>query len=66
MGFEDSMKKLETIVKKLEEGDMPIEDSIAEFEKGIHLLQDCRKLLDKAQKQVETLVGEMSDEKETD
>ncbi len=64
MGFEESIKELEVIVKKLEAGEMPIEESIAEFEKGIHLLGDCRKLLDKAQKQVETLMGEMKDDKE--
>lgn len=66
MGFEESMKELEKIVQKLETGELPIEESIKEFEKGIHLLGDCRKLLDKAQKQVESLMGEMTDEKAED
>ncbi len=64
MTFEESMQALEKIVKKLEDGEMPIEKSIEEFEKGIKLVKNCRKLLDTAQKQVTTLIGDMNDEKE--
>lgn len=66
MNFEESMQELETIVKLLEEGTLPIEKSIEEFEKGIRLIQNCRTLLDSAQKQVTTLIGDINNEKETD
>ncbi len=64
MNFEASMQELETIVKTLENGTMPIEESIEAFEKGVRLVKDCRKLLDDTQKQVATLIGEIQDEKE--
>jgi len=66
LNFEESMQELETIVKLLEEGTLPIEKSIEEFEKGIRLIQNCRTLLDSAQKQVTTLIGDINNEKETD
>ena len=64
MNFEASIQELETIVKALENGTMPIEDSIEAFEKGVRIVKDCRKLLDDTQKQVATLIGEIQDEKE--
>ncbi len=66
MNFEESMKELENIVKSMEDGTMPIEESISAFEKGIALVKDCRKLLDSAEKKVNALVGEIKNEKETD
>ncbi|MBE7025669.1 MAG: exodeoxyribonuclease VII small subunit [Ruminococcaceae bacterium] len=66
MTFEESMKALEKIVSTLEEGTLPIEQSIEEFEKGIGLIRDLRTRLDSAQKQVETLIGEIDNEKTTD
>ena len=65
MSFEESMKELENIVKSMEEGTMPIEESIAAFEKGIALVKDCRNLLDLAEKKVNALVGEIKNEKES-
>ncbi len=66
MTFEESMAELEKIVKSLEEGELPIEKSIEEFEKGIGLVRELRSLLESAQKQVETLIGEIDDEKTAD
>lgn len=66
MTFEESMAELEKIVKALEEGELPIEKSIEEFEKGIGLIRQLRTLLESAQKQVEALVGEIEDEKTAD
>ncbi len=66
MNFEESMLELEKIVKQLEEGTLPIEESIGAFEKGIRLIQNCRTLLDFAQKKVTTLIGDINNEKETD
>ena len=66
MNFEQSMQELETIVKSLEAGERPIEESIDSFKKGIELVKGCRKLLEDAQKQVADLIGEISNEKTED
>ncbi len=66
MNFEASIQELEKIVKSLESGDLPLEKSIAEFEKGIALVKNCKSLLDKAQGQVTTLIEGIQNEKEAD
>ncbi len=60
MTFEASMAELEKIVRTLEEGEIPIEKSIEEFEKGIRLVKEMRDFLDSAQKQVSDLIGDIN------
>ena len=55
MSFEQAMIELEKIVKQLEAGDIPLEDSIAAYEKGIHLKQFCEKKLKDAQLKIEKI-----------
>lgn len=54
--FEDSLKKLETIVTKLEEGELPLEDSLKLFEEGVSLSAICKQELDAAEGKVQMLV----------
>ncbi len=54
--FEDSLKKLETIVDKLEKGDLTLEDSLKLFEDGIGLSASCKKELEEAEGKVELLI----------
>jgi exodeoxyribonuclease VII small subunit len=54
--FEDALSKLEKIVSKLEDGDIPLEESLKLFEEGIRLSRLCNEKLDEAQKRVEILV----------
>jgi exodeoxyribonuclease VII small subunit len=54
--FEDSLKKLETIVERLEEGDLALEESIKLFEEGIGLSTACKQQLDAAEGKVQMLV----------
>jgi exodeoxyribonuclease VII small subunit len=54
--FEDSLKKLETIVEQLEKGDLSLEDSIKLFEQGVGLSAACKKELDEAEGKVEILI----------
>ena len=54
--FEDALKKLEKIVSKLEEGDIPLEESLKLFEEGIRLSRFCNQKLDEAEKKVEILL----------
>ena len=54
--FEDALNKLEKIVSKLEEGDIPLEESLKFFEEGIRLSRLCNQKLDEAEKKVEILL----------
>jgi exodeoxyribonuclease VII small subunit len=54
--FEQSLKKLEAIVDKLEKGDLALEDSLKLFEEGIGLSAACKKELDEAEGKVQVLV----------
>ena len=54
--FEESLKKLETIVEQLEKGDLPLEDSLKLFEEGVGLSEVCKQELDAAEGKVQMLV----------
>lgn len=54
--FEEAMDKLEEIIKKMETGDMGLEESLKAFEEGIKLARVCAKKLDEAQRRVEVLL----------
>jgi exodeoxyribonuclease VII small subunit len=54
--FEDSLKKLETIVDQLEKGDLTLEDSLKLFEEGVGLSAACKKELDAAEGKVQILI----------
>ncbi|MFH0786155.1 MAG: exodeoxyribonuclease VII small subunit [Pseudomonadota bacterium] len=54
--FEDTFKKLETIVTKLENGDLPLEESMKLFEEGMRLSKVCSQRLTEVQKKVELLL----------
>ena len=55
LSFEESMQRLEEIVRLLERGDVPLEESLALFEEGSGLIARCSKLLDNAEQKVITL-----------
>ena len=52
--FEASMERLETIVRQLEQGNVPLEESLKLFQEGTALVQSCTKLLDGAETDRET------------
>lgn len=54
--FEQSLKKLETIVEQLEKGDLTLEDSLKLFEQGVGLSAACKQELDAAEGKVQILV----------
>ena len=54
--FEDAFQKLEAIVKKLEEWNLSLEESLKAFEEGVRLSRFCSKKLDEAEKKVEILL----------
>jgi exodeoxyribonuclease VII small subunit len=60
--FEDSMKRLEEIVKDLEGGDLSLEESLKVFEEGTKLLKFCSDKLEEVEQKVSILLKE-NDEK---
>src|SRR5436190_15879009 len=56
--FETSLAELEDIVGKLEDGDLPLEESLGLFEKGIKLARECRERLSNAERRIEVLMKE--------
>ena len=51
--FEAAIAELETIVKKLEEGDIPLEASLQLYERGVHLSRFCHARLEEAERRIE-------------
>ncbi len=54
--FETAMKKLEDVVKKLEGGELSLDDSLKAFEEGVKLSGFCSRKLNDAEKRVEVLI----------
>ncbi|HWP43773.1 MAG TPA: exodeoxyribonuclease VII small subunit [Blastocatellia bacterium] len=54
--FEASLKELEEIVEQLEAGNLPLEESLDLFERGMRLSRECQKRLDAAERRVEVLL----------
>ena len=54
--FEESLERLESIVKDMERGDLPLEQSLTLFEEGMELSTTCRKELDEAEGKIEILL----------
>lgn len=54
--FERELEELEAVVKRLESGDLPLEESLQLFERGVGLSDSCRRQLDAAETRVEQLV----------
>ena len=55
MNFEDSIRELTNIVGKIEQGQIPLQDSIEQYEKGMTLIKHCREILVKAEKRIEKI-----------
>lgn len=54
--FEESMQRLEVIVRGLERGDAPLEESLKLFQEGTELVRACNQLLENAQLQVKKIM----------
>jgi exodeoxyribonuclease VII small subunit len=54
--FEASMRALEELVERLERGDLPLEESLAAFERGVLLTRACQSALKEAEQKVEILL----------
>ena len=57
MSFEDALRALEDVVRRLESGDVPLEESIGLYERGEALRRHCQARLDAAQARIEKIVA---------
>ena len=56
LSFEDALKALEDVVRRLESGEVPLDDSISLYERGEALRKHCQARLDAAQARIERIV----------
>ena len=54
--FERSLSELQTLVERLESGELPLEESLSAFEQGIRLTRDCQSALTQAEQKVQILL----------
>ena len=57
LSFEDALRALEEVVRKLESGEVPLDDSISLYERGEALRKHCQARLDAAQARIERIVA---------
>lgn len=62
--FEDNLAELENIVRKLESGDVALEDAIAEFQKGMKISETLKKTLNEAEQTLVKIVDKDDNESE--
>ena len=55
LSFEEAIKELTNIVGKIEQGRIPLQDSLQQYEKGMSLIQHCRGILQKAETRIEKI-----------
>ena len=55
LSFEESIKELTNIVGKIEQGQIPLQDSLQQYERGMALIKHCRTILEKAEKRIEKI-----------
>ena len=59
LSFEKALDELESLVAKMEDGDLSLEQSLAAHKRGLELAKQCRERLEAAQQQVKVLEGEV-------
>jgi exodeoxyribonuclease VII small subunit len=55
LSFEEAIKELTNIVAKIEQGRIPLQDSLERYEKGMSLIQHCRGILQEAEARIEKI-----------
>ncbi len=57
LSFEQAISELTDIVQKIERGEIPLQDSLEQYERGMALIKHCRGILKKAEKRIEKISG---------
>jgi exodeoxyribonuclease VII small subunit len=63
--FEESLKKLQSIVEKMESGDLPLEEAVESYTEGVRLAQYCHRKLEEADAKVQVLMKDLDGEWKT-
>jgi exodeoxyribonuclease VII small subunit len=63
LSFEQAIKELTAIVGKIEQGEITLQDSIQQYERGMTLIKHCRKILQEAEKRIEKIAEESAEQK---
>jgi len=58
MTFEQAIKELTDIVGKIEKGQIPLQNSLEQYERGMALIKQCKGILEKAEKRIEKISAE--------
>jgi exodeoxyribonuclease VII small subunit len=58
LSFEEAIKELTRIVEKIELGEIPLQESLSQYEKGMALIKHCRSILQKAEEKIEKISKE--------
>lgn len=56
-GFEQALAELEAVVERMESNELPLEESLAQFERGVNLARQCQQALKNAEQRVEQLTS---------
>jgi len=62
LSFEEAIKELTDIVGKIEQGRIPLQDSLQQYERGMALIKQCRTILKKAEERIEKITREEESE----
>jgi len=62
LSFEEAIRELTNIVGKIEQGQIPLQDSLEQYEKGMALIKQCRTILQKAEERIEKISKEQGTE----
>jgi len=58
LSFEEAIKELGNIVGRIEQGQIPLQNSLKQYERGMALIKHCRTILEKAEKRIEKITEE--------
>jgi exodeoxyribonuclease VII small subunit len=63
LSFEEAIKELTGIVGKIEQGEISLQDSLTQYERGMALIKQCRTILQQAEKKIEKISEEQKENK---
>ena len=66
LSFERAIEALTEIVDKVEQGQMPLQDSLDQYERGMALIKHCRSILQNAEQRIERITRQEDGEKKED
>ena len=64
LNFEEAIAGLTEIVGRIEQGQIPLQDSLAQYEKGMALIKHCRNILQQAEQRIDKITQEQEGEKD--